>query len=86
MPLARRFTSLCFEPYRKLMSITATIENNIVRIPADAHFPDGAHVRIELLDQPEPGSAMREWLQTAGGAAKPGVTTAAIMRETRGEE
>jgi hypothetical protein len=68
------------------MSITATVEDNIVRIPANAHFPNGARVRIELLETPKSVSAMQEWLRNAGGAAKPGVTTADIMRETRGEE
>jgi hypothetical protein len=68
------------------MSITAMVENNIVRLPADAHFPDGAQVRVELLEAPQAASAMREWLRTAGGVARPGATTEAIMKETRGEE
>ena len=68
------------------MSITAMVENNIVRLPADAHFPDGAHVRVELLETPMAASAMREWLRTAGGAAKPGISAETIMKETRGEE
>lgn len=67
------------------MSITATVENNIVRIPEEAHFPNGSHVRIELLETPPAVSAMRQWLKNAGGVAKPGVTTDDIMRETRGE-
>jgi HTH-type transcriptional regulator/antitoxin HigA len=50
-----------------------------------ASLMDVLGVLIENYEH-EHSTAMREWLEKGGGAAKPGVTTAEIMRETRGEE
>ncbi len=68
------------------MSITATVENDMIRLPVDLHLPDGTQVRVETLDAQSSVSAMRDWLREAGGKATPGITTDEIMKETRGEE
>jgi hypothetical protein len=43
------------------MSITATVENNMIKLPMDV--PDGAIVEIELPDD-EPELSPAEWLET----------------------
>ena len=40
------------------MSITATVENDMIRLPADVHLPDGTQVRLEPID---PGQPARGW-------------------------
>ena len=35
------------------MSYTSTVENGVVKLPPEAHWPDGTTVRIEKVD---PGS------------------------------
>ena len=65
------------------MSVTATVENNTIRLPEGVQFPDGAVVRVELL-QSLPSAPVEAWLERAQGAALPGVTTAEIMRLMRG--
>jgi hypothetical protein len=68
------------------MSITATVEKNMIRLPDDIHLPDGTQVRIELVEESPAVAAFDAWLETFAGSAKPGATTAQIMQETRGEE
>lgn len=36
------------------MSITATVENDMIRLPADVHLPDGTQVRLEPIDSGQP--------------------------------
>lgn len=36
------------------MSYTGTVENGVVRLPAEVHWPDGTQVRVEPLE-PENG-------------------------------
>ena len=36
------------------MSITATVENDMIRLPADVHLPDGTQVRLEPIDPSRP--------------------------------
>ena len=33
------------------MSITATVENNIIKLPDGVHLPDGTSVRVEPLTE-----------------------------------
>ena len=37
------------------MSITAIVENNTIKLPADVHLPDGTKVEITAIPQPAPG-------------------------------
>ena len=32
------------------MSILATVQNDMIKLPADVHLPDGTPVRLELVD------------------------------------
>ncbi len=34
------------------MSITATVENNMIKLPVGVHLPDGTQVRVEPVTQP----------------------------------
>lgn len=65
------------------MSITAIVENDTIKLPV--HVPDGTRVEIvvktEMANPPMPG-----WLQLAEGKATTGLSTAEIMRMTRGED
>ena len=36
------------------MSITATVENDTIKLPAGVHLPDGTAVRVEPLVEPTP--------------------------------
>ena len=40
------------------MSITATVENDMIRLPADVHLPDGTRVRLEPI---APSQSCRDW-------------------------
>jgi hypothetical protein len=40
------------------MSITATVENDMIRLPANVHLPDGTQVRLEPI---VPGQPARGW-------------------------
>ena len=40
------------------MSITATVENDMLRLPADGHLPDGTQVRLEPI---APSQPRRDW-------------------------
>jgi len=59
----------------------------------DVHdLPEPVAKAIEAMVQtlrpekaPEPGIAVDEWLESARGAAMPGVTTDGILAKTRGE-
>ena len=47
------------------------------------------HIALRLQSSPQRGLTQEEfeaWLETARGAAIPGITTAQVMAETRGEE
>ena len=35
------------------MSITATVENDTIKLPAGVHLPDGTTVKIEAIVEPE---------------------------------
>jgi len=65
------------------MSITAVVENDTIKLPV--HVPDGPRVEIvvktEMANPPTP-----DWLQLAEGKATTGLSTAEIMRMTRGED
>lgn len=63
------------------MSITATVENDTIKLPV--HVPDGTKVEIVL---PAVVSETPDWLQRAVGAATTGLTTDEIMRLSRGED
>ncbi len=34
------------------MSYTGTVENGVVKLPSEAHWPDGTTVRVELITPP----------------------------------
>ena len=38
------------------MSITAIVENDIIRLPVGIHLPDGTPVRLDIGGTGEPGS------------------------------
>jgi hypothetical protein len=40
------------------MSITATVEKDMIRLPANVHLPDGTRVRLEPI---APGPSGRDW-------------------------
>ena len=40
------------------MSITATVEKDIIRLPANVHLPDGTQVRLEPI---APVQSRRDW-------------------------
>lgn len=68
------------------MSITATVENDNIRLPKHVHLPNGARVRIELLESRPTAAEVEARLDRATGAADSGLTTDEIMKMTRGEE
>lgn len=76
------------DAYHPRMSITATVENDTIKLPVGVHLPDGTEVRIEPV--PKDGTArraqMEAWLKRAEGAGQTGLTTDEIMRMTRGED
>ena len=40
------------------MSITATVENDMIKLPADVHLPNGTQVRLEPI---APSQPRRDW-------------------------
>jgi len=36
------------------MSITATVENDMIKLPADVHLPNGTRVRLEPIPAGQP--------------------------------
>ncbi len=68
------------------MSITATVEKDMIKLPQNVHFPDGAKVRIELIDHRPTAAEVDARLDWATGKATSGLTTDEIMKMTRGEE
>ena len=50
------------------MSITVTVENDTIRLPADVHLPDGTQVRLEPIgpSQPSRGWPSGYFARTAG--------------------
>jgi hypothetical protein len=68
------------------MSFTATVENDIVRLPEGIHVPNGSEVRVELVRTTLPVPRRPDWVDRATGGATTGLTTDQILRATRGEE
>lgn len=67
------------------MSIIVIVENDTIKLPV--HVPDGTRVEVMLPQHMEtlpPEEAMPEWLRSARGKATSGLSTAEIMRLTRG--
>ena len=50
----------------ELMSITATVENGTIRLPPDAHFPDGTEVRVEVVERSTGGAFDKRYAKFAG--------------------
>ena len=50
------------------MSITATVENDTIKLPAGVHLPDGTTVRIEAIE--DTGPTLAERLAPFIGVAK----------------
>ena len=50
------------------MSITATVENDTIKLPAGVHFPDGTPVRIEPIEVQD--QTLAERLASFIGVAK----------------
>jgi hypothetical protein len=61
------------------MSITATVENNTIKLPAGVHLPDGTQVRVEALE--ETGPTLAERLAPFIGVWKDGPTDLAINHD-----
>jgi hypothetical protein len=68
------------------MSITVTVENDIIRLPANIHCPNGTQVRLELPDSPPTTPRDTSWIDRSVGVADTGLTTDEILKLTRGEE
>lgn len=45
------------------MSITATVENNTIKLPPGVHLPDGTEVSIESKTPPR---SSKPWMELAG--------------------
>ena len=43
------------------MSITATVENDTVKLPEGMHLPDGTPVRLEFLADAAPSGNGHDW-------------------------
>lgn len=65
------------------MSFTATVENDVIKLPENTHLPDGAHVRVEVIDNPRIAPEILERLRRASGRATAGLSTDEILRESR---
>ncbi len=54
------------------MSITATVENDTIKLPDGVHLPDGTKVIVELSDDQNPTLAERlaQFVGVAGGLPK----------------
>jgi hypothetical protein len=61
------------------MSITATVENNTIKLPAGVHLPDGTQVRVEALE--EAGLTLAEQLAPFIGVWKDGPADLAINHD-----
>ena len=48
------------------MSITATVENDTIKLPPGVHLPDGTRVRVEP-EQPAEGNALG-WMKDFAGS------------------
>jgi hypothetical protein len=48
------------------MSITATVENDTIKLPSGVHIPDGTKVRVELDDAAE--AKPLAWMEKFVGA------------------
>jgi hypothetical protein len=68
------------------MSITVTVENDIIRLPADLHYPNGTQARLEFPDPPPTALRDTSWIDRSVGVADSGLRTDEIMKLTRGEE
>jgi 2-keto-4-pentenoate hydratase len=68
------------------MSFTATVENDVIKLPGDTHLPNGSTVRVELVDNPRISPEIMARLKKISGRATTGLTTDEILRETRGED
>ena len=53
------------------MSITATVKNDAVKLPAGVHLPDGTQVRLETISTGQAGSGWPPsyFARTAGALA-----------------
>jgi hypothetical protein len=72
--------------YVPAMSFTATVENDVIKLPENTHLPNGAKVRVELVEPPRISPEVEAWLDRISGRATTGLTTDEILRETRGED
>ena len=54
------------------MSITATVENDTIKLPADVHLPDGTKVEITLPEEAAPGpeEGALAWMTEFAGTIK----------------
>ena len=68
------------------MSFTATVENDVIKLPANTHLPNGAKVRVEIVEHPQIAPDVLAWLNRISGRATSGLSTDEILRETRGED
>jgi hypothetical protein len=72
--------------YLPRMSFTATVENDVIKLPENTHLPNGSTVRIEVIEKPRIAPEVAAWLDKISGKATSGLSTDEIMRESRGEE
>ena len=73
------------------MSITATVENDTIKLPVGVHVPDGTKVSIETVPATEQGADERvdwtahwQWFDEVwGGKLTPGKPASEIVIEGR---
>ncbi len=74
------------EAYSFSMSFTATVENDVIKLPPHTHYPNGTTVRVELVEHPRISPEILARLKKISGRATTGLSTDEILRETRGED
>ena len=70
------------------MTITATVQNHRIALPAEVQVEDGTEVQVMLPAGcwTAARDGQPEWLRRSLGTATSGLSTDAIMRLTRGED
>ena len=67
------------------MSFTATVENDVIKLPMGAHLPNGSTVRVELVESIPKQSHEEDWITRSVGVANSGMTSDEILKMTRGD-
>jgi hypothetical protein len=72
------------------MTIFAKVHNHRIALPAELQVEEGTEVQVTFPERRLESAATQipapEWLRRSRGTATSGLSTDAIMRQTRGEE